>query len=180
MMELTAEEFLRRFLLHVVPTGFVRIRHYGLLANRTRQAKLARARQLLAVVAATPLLSPVSLPAHGHGSFPRRCHSLPPLCWHALADHRSPHAPARTPAMTGRHARSHAAALAHSPLLVTSLASGLVLVCPPPGSPFCSLALSGTLPPPAFSCACRRLLLCLLATALSPAVSPLAERPQTR
>jgi hypothetical protein len=61
--ELRAEEFLRRFLLHVVPTGFVRIRHYGLLANRTRQNKLARARQLLAIVAATPLLFPVSAPA---------------------------------------------------------------------------------------------------------------------
>jgi hypothetical protein len=63
VMELRAEEFLRRFLLHVVPTGFVRIRHYGLLANRTRQAKLARARHLLALVAATPLRSPVSEPA---------------------------------------------------------------------------------------------------------------------
>jgi len=63
VMELTAAEFLRRFLLHVVPTGFVRIRHYGLLANRTRQAKLAHARQLLAIVTATPLLSPVSVPA---------------------------------------------------------------------------------------------------------------------
>jgi hypothetical protein len=63
VMELRAEEFLRRFLLHVVPTGFVRIRHYGLLANRTRQEKLTRARQLLAIVAATPLLSPVSEPA---------------------------------------------------------------------------------------------------------------------
>jgi hypothetical protein len=61
IMELQATEFLRRFLLHVVPTGFVRIRHYGLLANRPRQAKLARARQLLALVAATPLLSPVSV-----------------------------------------------------------------------------------------------------------------------
>ncbi|MGH7354337.1 MAG: hypothetical protein ACRELS_07130, partial [Candidatus Rokuibacteriota bacterium] len=36
------------FLLHVVPDGFVRIRHVGLLANRTRKAKLARCRQLLA------------------------------------------------------------------------------------------------------------------------------------
>jgi hypothetical protein len=62
-MELSAEEFLRRFLLHVVPTGFVRIRHYGLLANRTRQDKLARARQLLVIVAVTPLLSPASAPA---------------------------------------------------------------------------------------------------------------------
>jgi hypothetical protein len=63
VMELTALEFLRRFLLHVVPPGFVRIRHYGLLANRTRQAKLTRARQLLALGAATPLLSPGSVPA---------------------------------------------------------------------------------------------------------------------
>jgi len=63
VMELTAEEFLRRFLLHVVPTGFVRIRHYGWLANRTRLAKLSHVRQLLALVAATPLLSPVSVPA---------------------------------------------------------------------------------------------------------------------
>jgi hypothetical protein len=52
VMELRAEEFLRRFLLHVVPRGFVRIRHFGLLANRTRQAKLPRCRQLLAVAAA--------------------------------------------------------------------------------------------------------------------------------
>jgi hypothetical protein len=53
IMELRAEEFLRRFLLHAVPPGFVRIRHFGLLANRARTDKLARCRQLLAVVAAT-------------------------------------------------------------------------------------------------------------------------------
>ena len=47
-MDLAAEEFIRRFLLHVVPDGFVRIRDFGLLANRTRTAKLARCRQLLA------------------------------------------------------------------------------------------------------------------------------------
>lgn len=60
VMELRAEEFLRRFLLHVVPAGVVRIRHYGLLANRMRHEKLARARQLLAVVATAvvPLLPP--------------------------------------------------------------------------------------------------------------------------
>ena len=40
-------EFLRRFLLHILPKGFVRIRHYGFLANRCRQAKLARCRELL-------------------------------------------------------------------------------------------------------------------------------------
>ncbi len=48
VMALDAEEFIRRFLLHVVPGGFVRIRHFGLLANRTRRAKLARCRELLA------------------------------------------------------------------------------------------------------------------------------------
>jgi Putative transposase/Transposase zinc-binding domain len=44
VMALPAEEFLRRFLLHVVPSGFMRIRHFGLLANRHRTAKLARCR----------------------------------------------------------------------------------------------------------------------------------------
>jgi hypothetical protein len=47
VMALPAEEFLRRFLLHVVPTGFQRIRHFGLLANRRRTPALARCRELL-------------------------------------------------------------------------------------------------------------------------------------
>ncbi len=47
-MTLPAEEFLRRFLLHVLPVGFVRIRHFGFLANRGRTVKLARCRALLA------------------------------------------------------------------------------------------------------------------------------------
>jgi hypothetical protein len=46
-LALPAEEFLRRFLLHVVPAGFMRIRHFGLLANRRRAATLARCRALL-------------------------------------------------------------------------------------------------------------------------------------
>jgi ribosomal protein L37AE/L43A len=46
-MTLEAVEFVRRFLMHVLPTGFVRVRHYGLLANRHRQEKLARCRELL-------------------------------------------------------------------------------------------------------------------------------------
>ena len=46
-MTLAAVEFVRRFLMHVLPTGFVRVRHYGLLANRHRQEKLARCRELL-------------------------------------------------------------------------------------------------------------------------------------
>ncbi len=46
-MTLSAVEFLRRFLLHVLPRGFMRIRHYGLLANRHRQSQLALCRRLL-------------------------------------------------------------------------------------------------------------------------------------
>ena len=49
-MTLAAEEFLRRFLLHVLPDGFVRIRHFGFLANRGRTGKLAQCRALLAAV----------------------------------------------------------------------------------------------------------------------------------
>ena len=49
-MTLGADEFMRRFLLHVLPSGFHRIRHYGLLANAGRREHLARARELLHVV----------------------------------------------------------------------------------------------------------------------------------
>jgi len=53
-MTLDAGEFMRRFLLHVLPSGFHRIRHYGLLANCCRSANLALARQLLQVPAHDP------------------------------------------------------------------------------------------------------------------------------
>ena len=46
-MTLTADEFIRRFLLHVLPSGFHRLRHYGLLANAGRKDNLKRARALL-------------------------------------------------------------------------------------------------------------------------------------
>jgi len=48
-MTLSAAEFIRRFLLHVLPSGFHRIRHYGLIANAGRRDNLARARELLNV-----------------------------------------------------------------------------------------------------------------------------------
>ena len=51
-MTLSAEEFLRRFLMHVLPKGFVKIRHYGLLANRKRAGFLQICRKLLVAVAA--------------------------------------------------------------------------------------------------------------------------------
>ena len=53
-MCLDGQEFIRRFLLHVLPAGFQRIRHYGLLGNRYRTAKLARCRELLAMPAPIP------------------------------------------------------------------------------------------------------------------------------
>jgi hypothetical protein len=84
-MELEATEFLRRFLLHVLPTGFVRIRHYGLLSNRRRREKLAVCRQLLGVSASSevmtleaPLLAtPLGL---GAGVTETRCATLCPKC----------------------------------------------------------------------------------------------------
>jgi predicted RNA-binding Zn-ribbon protein involved in translation (DUF1610 family) len=52
-MTLAATEFLRRFFLHVLPRGFVRIRHFGFLANRFRCSRLALSRQLLSSSSST-------------------------------------------------------------------------------------------------------------------------------
>ena len=49
LMTLTADEFIRRFLLHVVPHSFVRIRHFGFLANRAKMKDLPRCRELLGI-----------------------------------------------------------------------------------------------------------------------------------
>jgi len=58
LMTVTAEEFLRRFLLHVLPDRFVRIRYYGLLANRHREQALALCRELVSGAPQRPLLTP--------------------------------------------------------------------------------------------------------------------------
>src|SRR5216117_342214 len=57
-MTLAPGEFIRRFLLHVLPIGFHRIRHYGLLANAGRREHLAQARQLLEVTSAVKTSTP--------------------------------------------------------------------------------------------------------------------------
>ena len=57
VMTVSADEFLRRFLIHVLPKGLVRIRHFGLFANRKRSASLLRCRFLLN--AAAPPQQPV-------------------------------------------------------------------------------------------------------------------------
>ena len=55
VMELDTTEFVRRFCLHVLPKGFQKIRHFGLLSNRNRKEKIATARTLLEKAAAPPL-----------------------------------------------------------------------------------------------------------------------------
>ena len=63
VMTLATDEFIRRFLIHVLPSGFHRIRHYGLFASGKRADNIARARELLAVpkppqkAATTPLIA---------------------------------------------------------------------------------------------------------------------------
>ena len=54
VMTLATDEFIRRFLLHILPKGFHRIRHYGLFASTGRAANIARLRQLLGPPGATP------------------------------------------------------------------------------------------------------------------------------
>jgi hypothetical protein len=54
-MMLTGTEFLRRFFLHVLPRGFVRIRHFGFLANRFRASQLALCQRLLAASPVAPV-----------------------------------------------------------------------------------------------------------------------------
>ena len=97
-MTMAAEEFIRRFLLHVLPAGFLRIRHYGVVGNRCRTPKLATCRRLLAQPA------PPVLPRESAATVMRRltgidiaccpqCHqgrlvvirTLPPLRLPALA-----------------------------------------------------------------------------------------------
>jgi len=78
IMALAVDEFLRRFLLHVLPRGFVRIRHFGLLANSQRRALIARAQNLLRA----PTPAPSSDDARPADVDPTRC----PFCrrghWH--------------------------------------------------------------------------------------------------
>jgi hypothetical protein len=61
-MSLDAVEFIRRFLLHVLPSGFVKIRHFGFLSNRNRQEMVRHCRELLPPSLAAPLLIEPQLP----------------------------------------------------------------------------------------------------------------------
>ena len=79
IMTLEAQEFIRRFLLHVLPDGFMRIRHFGFLANRSKKQALAQCRKLLDLDPAlpqSPILSAKDLLLKTHR---RRSFSLPVL-----------------------------------------------------------------------------------------------------
>jgi len=71
-MTLPGTEFLRRFLMHVVPRGFMRIRHFGLLANRTKADNLERCRGLLGITKSNEVesASPTSEPLEPHDRCP--------------------------------------------------------------------------------------------------------------
>jgi len=73
VMTLDAHEFIRRFLLHTLPDGFHRIRHYGFLANGHRAAKLALCRRLLDVVPAQSTAEQAQDTAPVHGPDPCSC-----------------------------------------------------------------------------------------------------------
>jgi|ERR1700688_10735 Putative transposase/Transposase zinc-binding domain len=78
-MTLEAVEFIRRFLVHVLPSGFVHIRHFGFLANRNRKEKLALCRSLLSAPQAVPEgseNSPGSRDSIAEEQLPRLC----PVC----------------------------------------------------------------------------------------------------
>lgn len=77
-MTLDANEFMRRFLLHVLPAGFHRIRHYGLLANCSRHANLVLARQLMQAPAQEQLHPDDDSPAGLRSTF------VCPHCGHAM------------------------------------------------------------------------------------------------
>jgi hypothetical protein len=63
VLALDAAEFIRRFLLHVLPAGFMRIRHYGIIANRAKATKLAQARTALDQPSMAPPRPPESIAA---------------------------------------------------------------------------------------------------------------------
>lgn len=77
-MTLSAEEFLRRFVQHVLPRGFVKIRHYGLLANRQRADKLHQCRRLLLPL--TAVASATGLPAEAASDKAEIAPAQRPIC----------------------------------------------------------------------------------------------------
>ena len=80
IMTLDADEFIRRFLLHVLPDRFQRIRHYGLLGNRAREGKLALCRQLLDAPPPPPVLAALADPLDRYEALTGRSLRVCPVC----------------------------------------------------------------------------------------------------
>jgi hypothetical protein len=60
LMTVTAEEFIRRFLLHILPNKFVKIRHYGFLSNRNRKEKIGLCKKLIAIIINKKYIEPLT------------------------------------------------------------------------------------------------------------------------
>lgn len=103
-MTLSAVEFVRRFVMHVLPAGFVRIRHYGLLANRHRREKLSRCRELLGAAPAGAI-EDIESRARPEGSDPVAPARACPICGAGrlvvIAELPSPVGVGATPAWRG-------------------------------------------------------------------------------
>ena len=99
VMTLAPREFIRRFLLHVLPHGFHRIRHYGLLASSVRKLDIARARELLAV--APPAAKPVEAPKPIEWRPPCPCCGGRMRIIEMFERWMQPRAPPRAPTATG-------------------------------------------------------------------------------
>jgi hypothetical protein len=99
VMTLGTDEFIRRFLLHLLPRGFHRIRHYGLLSASARKASLAHARELLAV-APPPDADLTEEPIDAHTACP--CCGGHMIIIETFARWSQPRAPPHRPDPTGR------------------------------------------------------------------------------
>ena len=97
IMQLTQDEFVRRFLLHVLPSGFMKIRHYGFLANKGRDTRLEVCRKLLHAFRPQSIipLSPKQIPK------PRHCCPDCGSCSFAMVFSSPRHQPALFPTGTG-------------------------------------------------------------------------------
>ena len=98
VMTLAPHEFIRRFLLHVLPRGFHRIRHYGLLASSARKANIARARELLG---GAPSPEPVESPEPLDHLPPCPCCGGRMIIIETFERWRQPRAPPYAPTPTG-------------------------------------------------------------------------------
>ena len=98
LMTLHADEFIRRFLLHVLPRGFHRIRHSGLLANGRRAENLARARALLDLTAPPDQPEPEQADHHDRASLqPCPCCGGPMIVIETFEPGHPPRAPPQAP-----------------------------------------------------------------------------------